>query len=192
MKFKSLLFAALVAFGLASTASASIINAPVPSNAYITIGGLDWAWANPLPADSGTFDLSYQSQFGWRIPTAAELLSAPLATDFLFAGANVPFNGVDPVSGAFFSATNSAYTDAASAGAVASPYFSTTYSHADWQDGLGQTYGPWAGMPGAAGFADQLVVRGLSAVPEPSTLISAAVAGLFGVAVARRRRARTA
>jgi hypothetical protein len=111
------------------------------------------------------------------------LASAPLATDFLFAGANVPFNGTDPVSGATFSAVSADYTAAASAGAVATPYFNNVYHHADWQDGLGETFGPWAGMAGANSTADQLVVR---TVPEPASLPLLALGGA-GLLLRRRR-----
>ena len=178
-------FALAVTF--ATSAQAALINTPVPTNAYITLGGLDWAWAMPVPSDgSGGFgvfiDLSVQGPLGWRVPTAAELALAPLATQFLFAGANVPFNGVDPISGASFAATNANYTGD---GACAAPYFNNTYSHCDWQDGLGQPLGPWFGLAGAPSFADSLAVR--NAVPEPASLLLLGL-GLAGLALARRRR----
>lgn len=164
------------------------LQAPLPTNAYISENGYDWAWAFPLPASYG-LDLSYQSSFGWRIPTAQELTFAPLATDFLFAGGNVPFNGRDPVSGASFAAVNSASISAQSAGAVATPYFSSSFFHADWQDGLGQPDGPWAGMAGAPpSWGDQLVIRA-SSVPEPATwslLVLGFVALLGGWRLRRR------
>jgi hypothetical protein len=48
--------------------------------------------------------------------------------------------GVDPVSGAYFSATNPAYIAAASAGVCSTPYFSSVFLNCDWQDGLGQPF----------------------------------------------------
>ena len=83
------------------------INSPVPSNAYIVFAGLDWAWGGPCPYSGGCFatgDLTYQSTQGWRLPTAGELALIPsnFASDFITGSGNVPFNGVDPVSGAYF------------------------------------------------------------------------------------------
>jgi hypothetical protein len=159
---------------LSAQAKAALIDAPLPSNDFIVFDGLEWAWAYPFPASYPGFDLSYQSQFGWRLPTAAELASAPNATDFLFAGANVPFNGMDPISGANFTATGyggSPYVSAESAGACATPYFSTLYTNCDFQDG-NQLY-PWAGLPGAPFWADQLVVNSL----QPTEGVPGPVAG---------------
>lgn len=177
---------AIALIAMWSDAGAAYYNVPVPANAYINHNGADWAWAYPLPAASG-LDLSYQATQGWRIPTAAELQFSPLATDFLFTGGNVPFGGVDPITGAQFSVTNGAYNND---GAVAVPYFSNDYKHADWQDGLGQTYEPWAGMPGAFDFADQLVIRG-NVVPEPATLLIASIVAAVLVGSTRNRCART-
>src|ERR1700738_4922885 len=88
-------FAVAIIGALASVPSkAAFVETPLPSNTYIDLGGLDWAWAYPFPASYPGFDLSYQSQFGWRLPTAAELAAAPNAIDFLFPRANVPFFGI--------------------------------------------------------------------------------------------------
>ena len=182
MNFKLKAGLTVAALTLAASSQAALFDIPVAANAYITQGSLDWAWAFPLPAARG-IDLSFQSTLGWHIPTLAELAFAPLATAFLFAGGNVPFNGVDPVTGAVFQARNAAYTGA---GACATPYFAKVFKHCDWQDGLGQPEGPWAGMAGAQSFADQLVVR--NAIPEPSTyaLMALGLAGIVGMS--RRRR----
>jgi hypothetical protein len=184
----------VVGLGVTTFANAAYVETPLPAGTYISLNGFDWAWAYPLPASASGFDLSYQSQFGWRIPTASELTLAPLATDFLIPGGNVPYgsggtSGTDPVSGAVFHWTNAAYDALQSPGAVAVPYFSTDYYHADWHDGLGQTYGPWAGMPGAQVFADQLVIRGSgSVIPEPATMIIWSLLGSVGLAAAWRRK----
>ena len=187
----------LVSLGLACGAvgaSAAYFDSPVPASAYITKGGLDWAWAYPLPSGSGGFDLAYQSTQGWRLPTAAELAGAPLATEFMKPGGNVPLGGADPVSGATFQATNANLTGPA---ACATPYFSTSYRHCDWDNGLGQPTGPWAGMPGASHYAEQLVVRPSAApapvVPVPTlglealALLSLGLAGAGWLQRSRRR-----
>ncbi len=173
------LLAALLSTGFVSGGHASIINSPVPSNAFITFGGLQWAWASPLPGA----DLSYQGGLGWRLPTLLELAMAPDATDFMFAGANVPVGGFDLVSGASFHATNSNLTGAA---ACATPYFSNTYLFCDWAEGKGQNANGWAGEKGADGSAaEQLVVR---QTPEPVSSALLAL-GLAGLAFRSRREA---
>ncbi len=183
------LLACLVALVATAGANAAPINSPVPTNAYITMGGLDWAWANPLP---GGVDLSYQGQFGWRLPTAAELANSPFATDFLTANGNVPFNGIDPISGANMQFVNSVYTNAQSRSALAVPYFSLSFLHADWGNGRGQPTGPWAGMPGSFSFAEQLVVRNASPVPEPISMIVFGSLVVGGIVAVRRRMSKAA
>jgi len=106
------------------------------------------------------------------------LANSPLATEFMKAGANVPLDGTDAVSGARFDATNSALTGPA---ACATPYFSNYYRHCDWQDGMGQPYQPWAGMPNAEDFADQLVVR--RSVPAPSVVAAVPTLEMGGLAL---------
>lgn len=166
----------------AGEASAALYNQPVASNAYITIGGLDWAWASPI---SGNVDLSFQGAYGWRLPTALELLTAPLGTAFQFVGANVPFGGSDPLSLSLFAFTDANLTGAA---ACAAAYFNATYYHCDWGNAPGNLAGPvpWDGQAGSQWYSESLVVRG-AAVPVPASL------GLLGIALAslvglRRRR----
>lgn len=175
------------AIGLAllpSLASAANYEAPVAANAYITKGGLNWAWAYPL-ADG--LDLGYQSAFGWRLPTPAELIFAPVVQDFMFAGANVPLYGTDPVSGSMFQ-----YTDASLTGdaACAAAYFSSVYYHCDWGNGPGSLNDPqpWAGQPGAVSYSEALVVREVAPVPIPAAA-GLLAAGLGTLGLIRRRRA---
>jgi len=184
MRLRSALaIAALGAACLTSAGHAATVNQPLPTNAYIVQNGLDWAWASPLPGA----DLSYQSAFGWRLPTASELLHVPLATDFLFAGANTPFGGFDAV-GDHFDLVDQTYYDAASAGACAAVYFSNA-SWCDWING----HGDFAGAPGASSNADQLVVRtaiaAVTPIPPALPLFSTAIVGMVGLGWKRRRRA---
>ena len=188
---KQLAVAAVVAatsMGFASSASAVIINSPVPTNAYISQSGLDWAWAFPCPGlggggicgDGSAVDFTYQGAQGWRFPTAAELLIAPTVASFLFPGANVPAGGTDPVSSATFNGVN--LVD----GACATPYFSSSYTWCDFSNGQGGGDGlAWA-LPGDSSYTEQLVVR---QVPEPSTLalIGLALLSVFSFGMMRRR-----
>ena len=184
MKLHLLAAAAVASMGLAGTANATV-NLPVPSNAYITIGGLDWAWAAPCGAvnSCGDITLAYQGGQGWRLPTAAEFAIHPVATDFVFAGANVPLGGSDGVGNKFQAGSPGG------AAACAAAYFSTAHTHCDWSDGLaGNWYNP--SIPGGQGVPETLVVRfnAGGAVPEPATwALMITGFGLVGATLRRRR-----
>lgn len=185
--FKKLLFAGLLMSTAASMSQAALVETELPTNTFISQSGLDWAWAYPLPSSGSGFDLSFQSAFGWRIPTLSELGLAPDAVDFMFSGANVPLGGADPISGASFPVVSPALTGDA---ACATPYFSTNYRHCDWQDGQGQAFGPWSGLSGAGRYSEQLVVRDASSpapVPAPASLLLIGL-GLASLGFARRKR----
>ena len=197
-------WAALAFAASCACSHAALLDAPVPVNAYITFNGMHWAWANAVAPD-GSFidtaykpgsytgiDLSYQSQFGWRLATIDELSDGPIATDFLFDGANVPGAAlsVDPVSGAF----NTTNGRKGVAMACASPYFSAWAPTCNFANGPGVNVSgvmstPWWGQPGSFAWSDTLVVRAIppSPIPEPSTwLLMALSLGAVGAAARRR------
>ena len=189
--------AALAGRAQASPFPAIPIQSAVPSNAYITFGGLDWAWASPVAADGsfgdGGIDLSFQGPLGWRLPSTHELAFGPSALDFVFQDANVPFSSnLDPVSGASFHANSLLDGDAA----CAAPYFNADYRHCDWGNGVGSGGDPdfiipeeawWDELnPDKVNFAETLVVRD-PRVPEPTTM---ALLGAGLSAMIARRRAR--
>lgn len=170
-----------------TSVQAANVETPLPDNTYISKNGLDWVWAYPYNNGHANFDLAYQSQFGWRIPTAQELAQAPSATDFIFVGANVPLGGTDPLSGASFQVANAALDGAA---ACATPYFSNgTWNHCDWGDGNNDL---WWGLPDVPSYSEQLLVRGAlqeDSVPSMTTL-GLVLMGLilFGIAATRFRK----
>lgn len=167
-------------------AQAAFFDVAVPANAYITVGGLDWAWVSPCSPTPGnscgdTNLFSFQATQGWRLPTAAEFAARPQASAFLISGANVPAGGTDPTTGATFFGQNP------TAGACATPYFSGVHLHCDYGDGVSGFIFPADPFSTAETWA----VRDARAVPEPATW-AMMVAGfsMLGAAM-RRRRVRT-
>lgn len=200
-KFRQCLIgSALLMAVIPSAFSAPLIQAPLPSNAYITKNGYEWAWVFAVAPD-GSYagflpDFSYQSTLGWRLPTTAELALAPSPLDFLFTGANVPLGGGDPISGAWFAYPTAALTGAA---ACAAGYFVDRdgYNHCDWGNapGTGDYFDgsnwvdlslPWWGQTGAQAWSETLAIRD---IPEPSGLALIATA-LMGLGALRYRKVR--
>ncbi|MEH6404897.1 MAG: hypothetical protein V7750_16085, partial [Sneathiella sp.] len=163
-------------------AQAAPLNVAVPANAYISIGNLNWAWAAPCAPTApscGIIDLSFQGPLGWRLPSAAEFASHPVAADFVFPGANVPNGGVG-ADGATFNVAPGG------AAACAAPYFSSIHKHCDWSNGVA---GLWANPAGgSSSHYESLVVREISAIPLPFALPLFG-AGLVVLGLMRRRNA---
>ncbi len=181
-RLPTLLLLGAIALALPS-AHAAPINAPVPTNAYITHGGLDWAWGGACAygGECGLGDLSYQSTQGWRLPTLAELGALPVdfATQVRCVGANAPDGGTEALTGAYFGGSPGG--DAA----CATAWFDAVHTHCDWGDGAS---GAWAGLD-ATPYADQLFVRVATVdAPEPATLALFSLGSLLIGATARPRR----
>lgn len=197
--FSPAYFIAIVTLGLASTSSqAALIETALPTSAYITLNGFDWAWGASCvtkgASDCDTPDTAFQATFGWRVAETTDMGLAPTALDFLFPGANVAFNGTDPVSGAAFEYTNTAYTNAASAGACANAYFTLGDGNntCDWGNGGEQNFNTlgWFNQNGESRFfAEMLFVRDIAPIPVPAAvwLFSSGLLGLIGIT--RRKKA---
>lgn len=175
---------------LCLNANAAFVDQPLPDNAFITKSGLDWAWAGqcaPIEPSCGILDLSYQSQFGWRLPTAEEMLLVPDVGDFAFDGANTTmlvwpggykeFNGPNGEE-IWFGLYGEPLTDVACAAA----YFGTVHKVCDWDEGvIGHWWGTaaWAAEPDLiAGQYDTLLVRTSIPVPAAIWLFGSALTGL--------------
>lgn len=84
MKAKQLALSVAMALGFAGSAGANPILTDLTTADYITVGGLDWAWASPVSYQYWGNNVLYQANLhaGWREATDAEWASQPLGSDF--------------------------------------------------------------------------------------------------------------
>lgn len=150
-------WAFLGAQAMLSPVHATIVNAPVDSADYITIDGLDWAWAapcNPVLPSCGVIDLTFQGPLGWSLASTSQIDGAIATAGGLANWVNL-FQPSD---------------------ICASRFFNNSWSHCDYGDALdGYIYnysGNVDGAPGRVGeeFNEVFAVRGQVAVPAPDGL----------------------
>ena len=136
---------------------------PVPANAFIVFGGLNWAWASPCNGGCSNPILGD----GWRYATSTEWAARPAVTDFLS-----PTGNFDSGNGLM---------------ACASPWFDPIFDHCDYGDAAqgNLSSGPNNTVNFDPNNETWLVQE---TIPEPSTVALFGVGALVMGVVARRRR----
>ena len=183
-KYSKLLIAATLC--VAGSANAAVLSSEVADNAYISVGGYDIAWAAPcagIDPSCGAIDLSVQSAYGWGLMDSVLWNDLGLsASSFIFEGANMS-DGVDTGG----NGNEARYFDFDLGDiAVAAAWFSPTYNHIDYSDGVNGSL--WFSDILGCNTCESFVVRQSASVAEPTTIALMAM-GLAGIGFTRRKAA---
>lgn len=169
-----MMFALMMGIQVFATGAVASIDSAVDSSEYVTIGGADWAWANPCNDSDptcGAIDMSYQSTQGWALASTAQI-------DAIIASVGGLTDWV-----ALFQPGN----------VCATAYFSDFYTHCDYSDALDfSLVDNWSGntlYPEYEQYNEVFVVR-VAAVPVPAAGLLL-LTGLGLVGAAKRRKQKT-